>query len=47
MTFSMTGQEKGDCLIGVTAWACLTVYKIRYIQRLYGLMPSMHKQAKD
>ena len=32
MKFSMTGQEKGDllisgdCLIEVTAWACLTVY---------------------
>ena len=22
----MTGQEKGDLLIQVTAWACLTVY---------------------
>jgi hypothetical protein len=26
MTFSMTGQEKGNCLIEVTAWAGLTVY---------------------
>jgi hypothetical protein len=25
MKLSMTGQEKGDCLIGVTAWAGLTV----------------------
>ena len=27
MKFSMTGQEKGDFLIEVTAWAGLTVYK--------------------
>jgi len=26
MKFSMTGQEKGNCLIEVTAWAGLTVY---------------------
>ena len=26
MKFSMTGQEKGDCLIEVTAWEGLTVY---------------------
>ena len=26
MKFSMSGQEKGDCLIEVTAWASLTVY---------------------
>jgi hypothetical protein len=26
MKFSMTGQEKGDLLIQVTAWAGLTVY---------------------
>ena len=26
MKFSMTGQEKGDCLIEVTAGAGLTVY---------------------
>jgi hypothetical protein len=28
MKFSMSGQEKGDCLIGVTAWAGLTVESI-------------------
>jgi hypothetical protein len=28
MKFSMTGQEKGDLLIQVTAWASLTVYYI-------------------
>ena len=27
MEFSMTGQEKGDLLIQVTAWAGLTVYR--------------------
>jgi hypothetical protein len=27
MKFSMTGQEKGDLLIQVTAWTDLTVYK--------------------
>jgi hypothetical protein len=27
MKFSMTGQEKGDLLIQVTAWAGLTVLK--------------------
>jgi hypothetical protein len=26
MKFSMMGQEKGDLLIQVTAWAGLTVY---------------------
>ena len=26
MKFSMSGQEKGDCLIEVTAGASLTVY---------------------
>jgi len=26
MKFPMTGQEKGDLLIQVTAWAGLTVY---------------------
>jgi hypothetical protein len=26
MKFSMTGQEKGDLLIQVTAWAGLTIY---------------------
>ena len=26
MTFSMSGQEKGDLLIQVTTWAGLTVY---------------------
>jgi hypothetical protein len=26
MKFSMTGQEKGDCLIEVTAWTSLTVF---------------------
>ena len=26
MHFSMTGQEKGDLLIQVTAWAGLTVF---------------------
>jgi hypothetical protein len=25
MKFSMTGQEKGDLLIAVTAWAGLTI----------------------
>jgi hypothetical protein len=25
MNISMTGQEKGDCLIEVTSWADLTV----------------------
>jgi hypothetical protein len=25
MKFSMTGQERGDCLIQVTIWAGLTV----------------------
>ena len=25
MKFSMSGQEKGDCLIEVTTWAGLTV----------------------
>jgi hypothetical protein len=28
MKFSMTGQEKGELLIQVTAWAGLTVYYI-------------------
>ena len=26
MRYSMTGQEKGDCLIKVTTWAGLTVF---------------------
>ena len=30
MKFSMTGQEKGDPLIQVTAWAGLTVPTIEY-----------------
>jgi hypothetical protein len=29
MKFSMTGQEKGDLLIEVTSWACLTVFVIK------------------
>jgi hypothetical protein len=29
MKFSMTGQEKSDLLIQVTAWAGLTVFDIR------------------
>ena len=28
MKFSMTGQEKGDLLIQVPAWAGLTVYNL-------------------
>jgi hypothetical protein len=30
MKLSMTGQEKSDLLIQVTAWASLTVYLIIY-----------------
>ena len=26
MKFCMTGQEQGDLLKQVTAWACLTIY---------------------
>jgi hypothetical protein len=26
MKYSMTGQEKGDCLIEVTVWTGLTLY---------------------
>ena len=29
--FSITGQEKGDLLIPVTAWAGLTVYALKII----------------
>ena len=29
MKFSMKAQEKGDLLIQVTAWACLTVYDLQ------------------
>ena len=36
MIFSMTGEEKGDLLIQVTAWAGLSVYIY-----LYGLTDSM------
>jgi hypothetical protein len=36
MKISMTGQEKGDCLIGVTAWAGLpegkTCLNVKIIQ---------------
>jgi hypothetical protein len=44
MRFSMTGQEKGDLLIQVTAWAGLTVYcpiiyiKIRKLKKLLILL---------
>ena len=31
MKFSMTGQEKGDLIIQVTAWASLTIYIYIYI----------------
>jgi hypothetical protein len=31
MKFSMTGQEKGDFLIQVTAWAGLTIFKKRLV----------------
>jgi hypothetical protein len=31
MKFSMTGQEKGDLLIHVTAWAGLTVISLSNI----------------
>jgi hypothetical protein len=35
MKFSMTGQEKGDLLIQVTAWAGLTVlHKHREVQSI-------------
>ena len=34
MKFSMTGQEKGDLLIQVTAWAGLTVFLYIYKQLL-------------
>ena len=30
LKFSMTRQEKGDLLIQVTAWTCLTVFPIFY-----------------
>jgi hypothetical protein len=36
MIFSMTGEEKGDLLIQVTAWAGLSVYIY-----LYGFTDSM------
>ena len=32
MKLSMTGQEKGDLLIEVTAWTGLTVYKYSSFQ---------------
>jgi hypothetical protein len=35
MKFSMTGQEKGDLLIEVTAWAGLTAICISYHLKLY------------
>jgi hypothetical protein len=37
MKSSMTGQEKGDILIQVTAWTDLTVY-IHYILTLLGIV---------
>ena len=43
MKFSMTGQEKGDCLIEVTAWGSLTVSRHVYLiakgQELWWLAP--------
>jgi hypothetical protein len=42
MKLSMTGQEKGDLLIQVTAWADLTVvlpwYKYLYIPMVYSII---------
>ena len=40
MKFSMTGQEKGDLLIQVTAWAGLTVFAIKSVWPL--LKPSYY-----
>ena len=31
MKFSMTGQEKYDLLIQITAWAGLTVFRLNYM----------------
>jgi hypothetical protein len=36
MKLSMTGQEKGDCLIGVTAWAGYLL-----LPQIYSLMPQI------
>jgi hypothetical protein len=35
MKFAMAGQEKGDLLIEVTAWAGLTAICISYHLKLY------------
>jgi hypothetical protein len=35
MKISMTGQEKGDLFIQVTAWADLTVFVIQALLQLF------------
>jgi hypothetical protein len=36
MKFSMIGQEKGDLLIQVTAWAGLTVFRNIFFREILG-----------
>ena len=42
MKFSMAGQEKGDLLIQVTAWAGLTVYDCQGTQMLLKMALKKH-----
>jgi hypothetical protein len=44
MKISMTGQEKGDLLIQVTAWAGLTVFSNLYCVNIYF---SLSKTVKE
>jgi hypothetical protein len=41
MKFSVTGQEKGDLLIQVTAWAGLTVHVFYFDVVYYLVMKSL------
>jgi len=48
MKFSMTGQEKGDLLIQVTAWASLTVLPLDKLHQVIKIIQTTdHKTLRE
>ena len=47
MKFSMTGQEKGDLLIQVTAWEGLNVHVVDSIQGYRKTMANLTRPSQD
>ena len=45
MEFSMTGQDKGDLLIEVTAWAGFTVYLMSFSSSQFVELGVLQKQS--